>query len=83
MASLIRIAAVRVLGARRVELALTKGESKVVDLAPLLAGPAFDSIREDDDLFRRVRVDEEFGALVWPTGADLCPDLLIHDRRPA
>jgi len=83
MASLVRISSVRVLCERRVKLGLTNGETKVVDLAVLLQGPAFEAIRNDDELFAQVRVDPEFGTLVWPSGADLCPDVLIHDRPPA
>ena len=83
MSSLVRIASVRVLGSRRVALTLTSGETKEVDLRPLLVGPVFEAIGDDDALFAQVRVDPEFGSLVWPSGADLCPDLLIHDRRPA
>ena len=79
MASMVRIAGVRLLGGRRVELTLTDGRTKEVDLAPLLDGPVFDSIREQDDAFAQVRVDPEWGALVWPNGADICPDVLIYD----
>jgi len=78
-----RVASVRVLGERRVEITLTNGETRQLDLAPLLVGPIFDAIREDDCLFAQVAVDPEFGSLVWPSGADLCPDVLIHARRPA
>jgi hypothetical protein len=83
MASLVRISSVRLLGARRVELTLTNGATKEVDLAPLLVGPVFGAILHDDAAFAQVEVDTEFGSLVWPSGADLCPDVLIQDRQPA
>jgi hypothetical protein len=80
MVSMVRIAAVRILGARRVELTLTNGAVVERDLAPLLYGPVFERILADDDLFAEVQVDAEFGTLVWPSGADLCPDVLIQDE---
>jgi len=83
MSSMVRISSARVLGERRVEITLTNGEVRELDLAPLLDGPVFDTIRTDDELFAQVQVDPEFGTLVWPSGADLCPDVLIHDRPPA
>ena len=83
MAALLRISSVRVVEHRCVELTLTDGQVKIVDLAPLMDGPVFESIRDEDALFAQVRVDPEFGTLVWPNGADLCPDVLIHDRPPA
>lgn len=79
----LRIAAVRVLGGRRVELTLTDGSRKAVDLARYLSGPVFDCIANDDETFEQVRVDPELGTIVWPNGADLCPDVLIYDREPA
>ena len=30
----------------------------------------------DDCFFRRVRVSADLGTIVWPNGADLCPDVL-------
>lgn len=30
----------------------------------------------DDGFFRQVRVDRELGTIVWPNGADVCPDVL-------
>jgi hypothetical protein len=66
-----------------VELTLTDGSIRRVDLLPYLRGPVFDPIREDPELFRRISVDEELGTVVWPNGADIDPDVLIHGRRPA
>jgi hypothetical protein len=83
MPTLVRISSARVLGERRVEITLTNGQVREVDLAPLLDGPVFEAIRADDELFAQVQVDTEFGTLVWPSGADLCPDVVIHDRPPA
>ena len=80
MSSLVRGAAVRVLHDRTVELTLTDGRTRVIDLTPLLVGPAFSRISEDAALFAQVEVDPEFGSLIWPSGADICPDVLIHDR---
>ena len=78
-----RIAAVRILEARTVELTLTDGRIKQVDLEPLLHGPIFDAIRESDDLFASMSVDPETGTITWPNGADICPDVLVHDLPPA
>jgi hypothetical protein len=50
------------------------------DLRPLLRGPIFEEIRTDSEYFRRVRV--EAGTLVWPNGADLCPDMVIWGGIP-
>lgn len=79
MSPILRITAVRAIGDRRVELSLTDGRQKVVDLDPLLHGPLFDPIRLSDELFGMVRVDPDVGTLVWPNGADICPDVLIYD----
>jgi hypothetical protein len=37
---------------------------------------AFEQLRTDPAMFRAVRVDASLGTIVWPTGADLCPDVL-------
>jgi hypothetical protein len=34
---------------------------------------------EDPAFFRRVRVDPEFGTLVWPNEVDFCPDVLYSE----
>lgn len=35
---------------------------------------------KDPDYFARVKVDE-FGAVCWPNGVDLCPDALYKAKR--
>jgi hypothetical protein len=45
------------------------------DLGSLLKGPVFAEIRNDVARFKEMRVEN--GSLVWPTEADLCPDVLI------
>ena len=63
-----------------VRLTLTDGRVIERDLGPMLVGPVFDAIRNEEARFREMRV--EGGTLVWPTGADLCPDVLIWGGLP-
>ena len=77
---MIRILDVRPLNGFQVELELSTGGVVRRDLRPLLKGPIFDSIREHDDQFRHVRA--EGGTVVWPNGADLCPDVVIWGGMP-
>jgi hypothetical protein len=77
---LIRIREAKPLGNRRVQLTLTDGRVVERDLGPMLVGPVFSEIRKDEARFREMRV--EGGTLVWPAGADLCPDVLIWGGLP-
>jgi hypothetical protein len=74
---------VSVLDGFRVRLGLTDGSERVVDASDLLRGPIFEPLRANRALFAAVRVDPELGTVVWPNGADIDPDVLIHNRRPA
>ena len=77
---LVRIQAAVALEAFRLRLVLTDGRVIVRDLAPLLVGPLFEAVRADPAVFRAVRVED--GGVVWPGGADLCPDVLIWGGAP-
>ncbi len=77
---LVRIREARPLAGYRVQVTLTDGRVVERDLEDLLVGPVFDEIRSDPARFREMRV--EGGTLVWPTGADLCPDVLIWGGLP-
>ena len=76
----VRISAAKALPGFEVELTLTNGEVIQRNLLSLLAGPAFDSIRADETVFRQLRV--EHGTLTWPNGADLYPDRIIWGGMP-
>ncbi len=70
---------VRVLDGYRVELTFSDGIRGAVDLANRVVGRGgvFGPL-EAPEFFRQVFVDHELGTIVWPNGADFCPDLL-HD----
>jgi hypothetical protein len=77
------VPSVRVLGRYIVELAFEGDERRVIDLEPLLEGPAFDELLADHELFRRVEVDPEIATIAWPNGADLSPRTLYAHSRPS
>lgn len=68
------------LGNHRLQLTLTDGTAVERDVTDLLTGPMFETIRKDAALFRQAKV--ESGTVVWPNGADLCPDVLIWGGPP-
>ena len=74
---LIDIIAVRPLPCRQLELTFENRLRTIVEMdrvlknytgifAPLL----------DENYFQQVNVDTELGTIVWPIGADVCPDVL-------
>jgi len=80
MARLLRIAAVEALPGWCLRLRLTDGSAIERDVRALLKGPIFELLTSDEAMFRAVSV--EGGTVVWPNGADLCPDVLIWGGAP-
>jgi hypothetical protein len=80
---MIRIRSVTPLEQFQARLIFTDDSEKVVDLAPYLRGPIFESLKRDPALFGAVHVDEQLGTVVWPNGADIDPDVLYWGRVPA
>jgi hypothetical protein len=78
---LVRIRDAKPLDNYRVQLTLTDGRLIERDRRPMLVGPVFDEIRNDEAKFREMCV--EGGTVVWPGSADLCPDVLIWGRLTA
>ncbi|MCX7424068.1 MAG: DUF2442 domain-containing protein [Planctomycetia bacterium] len=68
---------VRVLDGYRLELTFSDGVRGVVDLANRIVGRGgvFAPL-EAPEFFRLVVVHNELGTILWPNGADFCPDLL-------
>lgn len=77
---LLRIRDAVALPGLRLRLTLTDGRVVERDVSNLLRGSVFEAIRQSPDEFRAVRV--EGGTVVWPNGADLCPDVLIWGDSP-
>lgn len=78
--TLLRIKDVEAVDGFRLKLRLTNGMLVQRDVEHLLTGAVFAQIRRDATDFAKVFVDE--GALTWPNGADLCPDVVIWGGAP-
>jgi uncharacterized protein DUF2442 len=81
-ATRIRIETVEPLDGYVLRLGFSDGSHREVDLEPELWGPVFEPLR-DQEIFRQVAVDTQLGTIVWPTGADMDPDVLRGDQQPA
>ncbi len=68
----------RHLGDHRLFLRFGDGAAGEIDLRPLLRFTGVFEPLRDPQYFALVRVDPDAGTLVWPSGADLCPDVLRH-----
>jgi hypothetical protein len=64
-----------------VRVVFADGEERDVDIEPLLSGPVFGPLRKRS-MFEQVQVDELGDTIVWPTGADIDPDV-IYGTAPA
>jgi hypothetical protein len=74
---MVRVIAVRPIEPHRLHVRFSDDVEGVVDLSGELVGPVFERLRDHAE-FARVFVDE-FGAVCWPSGADLDP-LALHRR---
>lgn len=50
---------------------------QIINFEPILSGPVFGPLK-DKALFNKVKLEEAFGTLEWPNGADISPEVL-HD----
>jgi hypothetical protein len=74
---MIDITGVRPLQARQLELTFADGLKGAVDLDQVISQYTgiFAPLLEQS-FFMQVSLNEELGTIVWPNGADLCPDVL-------
>ena len=80
---LVLVTDVRMLGRYVLELTFDTGETKILDMEPLMWGPVFQPVLVDYNLFCQVAVDHEAGTISWPTGADWAPDELYLKSKAA
>ncbi len=78
---LVRVQAVEALEEYRVRITFKNGIQKEMDLEKFLRGEIFAPIRKDPKMFRSVKVVG--GTIGWDNGADIDPDVLYYDLKPA
>jgi len=69
---------VQPLKGRRLQVTFSDGITAVLEMDLVLQrgyGGVFSPLM-DEAYFAKVRVDSELGTIVWPNGADVCPDVL-------
>ena len=74
---MIDVVAVKYLENHVLELVFDDGLIARIDMDTVIG--RFDGVfapLEDPAYFSQVRVDRELGTIVWPNGADICPDVL-------
>jgi hypothetical protein len=67
---------VRTVGDHQLEVAYADGITAVLDFSQFLSarsGPVIDALREQAT-FSKVQLED--GVVTWPTGFDICPDVL-------
>lgn len=77
----VRVRAIEPLDAFTVRVTFENDVQREIDLEPYLHGPVFEPIRSDPDMFRSIVV--EGGTIAWGNGADIDPDVLYYNLRPA
>ncbi len=71
----LRIVEATVLEGYKVQVKLTDGTERTLDIEPYMIGPVFEPLKTPEG-FRQVRVED--GTLMWPGDVDLCPDVLLN-----
>jgi hypothetical protein len=81
MEKLIRVIEVEPLEDYKCRVKFEDGSVKVINLHPYLHGPIFENILRNQDEFRKMRVID--GTIGWENSADIDPDVLYYDLKPA
>ena len=76
------VVAVAPIGDYRLLLTFDNGERREVDIASLATFEGVFAPLRDPDYFRQVQINPDVGTIVWPNGADICPDVLYERSRP-
>ena len=80
---LVRVQSIRPIHDFVVFVEFTDGTKREIDLEPYLRGKVFENIRQNPSVFQAMRIDERMSTIVWENGADIDPDVLYHDLKPA
>ena len=77
----VRVKSVEPLEKFRVRITFKNSIQKEIDLEKFLRGEIFEPIRKDPKVFRSIKVLG--GTIGWDNGADIDPDVLYYDLKPA
>jgi hypothetical protein len=75
MANLLHIVELNVPSPFHLEIKFSDGDYRVVDVRPLLKGPAFQPL-QDPRVFATATIDPITKTVSWPCGVDLAPEAL-------
>ena len=77
----VRVRVVQPLGGFTVLITFENGVQREINLEPYLHGPIFEPIRNNPGMFSSIKI--EGGTIAWDNGADIDPDVLYYNLRPA
>ena len=77
----VRVCSVEPLQEFKVLVAFDNGARREIDLEIYLHGPIFEPVRNNPAQFRAMKI--EGGTIAWDNGADIDPDVLYYDLKPA
>jgi hypothetical protein len=80
---LVRVQSVKPIHDFVVSVNFTDGSQREINLEPYLRGKVFENIRQNPSVFQAMKIDERMGTIVWENGADIDPDVLYHEIKPA
>jgi hypothetical protein len=73
---LVDIISVKVVGEHQLWLKFEDGMNGTVDISQLVKFTGVFAPLKEQEQFKKVRLNKETGAIFWPGGADLDPDVL-------
>jgi hypothetical protein len=77
----VRVQTVQPLRGFTVLITFENGFQREINLEPYLHGPIFEPIRNNPSMFSSLGI--EGGTIAWDNGADIDPDVLYYNLRPA
>ena len=77
----VRVRTAQPLQGFKVLITFDNDTQREVDLEPYLRGPIFEPLRNDPARFRAIKI--EGGTVAWENGADIDPDVLYYNLKPA
>jgi hypothetical protein len=77
----VRVRTVQPLRGFTVLIIFENDAQREINLEPYLRGPIFEQIRNNPSMFSSMKING--GTISWDNGADIDPDVLYYNLRPA